>query len=145
MLKNRKLSNFIIYPKFQLALVAINLIINGLTLLIIRMKIMEAMDYLKNLGRDIQLRPEHPFFQFIDRSERIILLNLNFSFLISMLLVTFISIYLSHKIVGPIYNIKRYFFELSKNGWSRPITFRKGDFCHDLPPVINHAIDKLKK
>ncbi|HAM38687.1 MAG: hypothetical protein A2474_05405 [Elusimicrobia bacterium RIFOXYC2_FULL_34_12] len=64
------------------------------------------------------------------------------------LFIAVVSIYISHKIAGPVYKIKKQLREIMQTGdTSKKIFIRKGDELADLVEIINEYISKttLKK
>ncbi len=61
---------------------------------------------------------------------------------LTILLVLIIGLILSHKIAGPIHNMKIFFqdkIELRARG---KLAFRKGDFFLELPPIVNKFFEQ---
>ena len=55
-----------------------------------------------------------------------------------------LTIVISHRLSGPIYRLKKYFSDISNEGYKEPLSFREGDYYSDLPDVVNKGIDKIK-
>jgi len=74
--------------------------------------------------------------------------TVNLRLLMSLLFVTpiviVISIYLSHKIAGPIFRMERYLVDMAKGDVSRAITLRKGDELVGLADGMNKVRDSIK-
>ncbi len=56
----------------------------------------------------------------------------------------FISIFMSHKIAGPLYKLKLFLARVSKGDLSQNLYFRKADHFQDIPPVFNIMLDALR-
>ena len=66
-------------------------------------------------------------------------------FTLSIFLTIAASIYLSHKIVGPVYRLKHFFINIVETKEKNHVlSFRTGDYYSDLPAIINSALDKIK-
>ncbi len=143
-MKNRKFSNYFIYPTFQLSLIISNLLVSTLCMLLIHYKMVEFFEKLKQVGEKASLPLDNPYFEFINYSEEIMLSNLNWTLGLSVFLSTALSIYLSHKAVGPMYRLKLFFTQINNGEDKDSVQFRKGDFFSDLPVIINSALSKLK-
>jgi len=141
----RKFGGYFIYPPLQFALIIVNVIIISLSTAVIYFKIMDSFNTLKNIGKEAGLVEGHPYFSFLDSTINIISINIAWTFTLSLFLTIAASIYLSHKIVGPIYRLKQYFLQMSESEEKRrPLSFRDGDYYSDLPGIINKALDNLK-
>lgn len=55
------------------------------------------------------------------------------------------SIFMSHKIAGPIYKLKSYLAEVREGGANYPLSFRKGDNFSDLAKDVNSTITYLRE
>jgi len=143
-MKNRKITNYFIYPSFQLALILSNFIVSLICVSIIHYKMVDFFDKLKQIGEKANLPIDNPYFEFITYSKEMMLTNLNWALALSIFLSTALSIYLSHKAVGPIYRMKLFFTKVNEGELSSSLQFRKGDFFSDLPIIVNSALSKLK-
>jgi hypothetical protein len=141
----RKLKNFLIYPRFQLALLVANIAISSITLVIVHFSVYDVFNKLKNMGEKINLPIDHPYFSFIMHSKELMSIRLNWVFGISIFITAILSIYLSHKVVGPIYKLRKFFTELNVDQTLSKLYFRKGDYYDDLPKIVNDALNKFKK
>ena len=104
----------------------------------------DFFDKLKQIGEKANLPIDNPYFEFITYSKEMMLTNLNWALALSIFLSTALSIYLSHKAVGPIYRMKLFFTKVNEGELSSSLQFRKGDFFSDLPIIVNSALSKLK-
>ena len=71
-------------------------------------------------------------------------LHLLLSALATMLLSGCFTLYLSHKIAGPMVTLRNFFTDIVRG--KKPIGkmhFRDRDFLMDIPPLVNDAIAKL--
>lgn len=144
-MKKRQLKNFIIYPKFQLTLLIANISVTLITLLVVNYKAHRVFERLYQLGKEINLNDGHPYFNFISTSGELLYINLRWAFGLSLILTIITTIYISHRIAGPIYNLKQFFTEIVEGAPFRKIKFRKGDYYSELPELINNAIEKIKR
>lgn len=144
MKSNRKLTNYFIYPTFQFTLIISNVIVSVISMFIIHYKMIEFFEKLKQVGERANLPLSNPYFEFISYSKEIMLTNLNWALGFSVFLSTAVSVYLSHKAVGPIYRLKTFFIQINNGENKGEVNFRKGDYFSDLPAIINSAISKLK-
>ena len=140
----RKISNFLIYPQFQLSLLVVNIIILALVLLIIHFNVNEIFNQLNFLGEKNNFDKLHPYFEFVEKSRNLMNTRLNLAFGASVILTTFITIFISHKMVGPIYKLKKFLFSVNNGEKPEKLKFRKGDFFNDLPELINQTLEKTR-
>lgn len=64
--------------------------------------------------------------------------------LIYMIVIPILSIFVSHKIAGPLYRLEKSIIEaLETEGPIRPIKLRDGDELHSLAELINKLFDRL--
>lgn len=139
---NRRLRNLLIYPKFQLPLIGINVALTALSLTVVWVSGREAFSNLEPMaamsGMDAELFRKvwtHHYGQF------------NLSFLIvsalALLVSAGVTLYMSHKIAGPMVTLRRYFERIKEGEAPGELHFRDRDFLMDLPPLINDAMATL--
>jgi signal transduction histidine kinase len=59
-------------------------------------------------------------------------------------LVAVVSVYISHKIAGPVFKLKKQIREIIDSGdTNKKIFLRKGDELNDLAAVINELLEKV--
>lgn len=64
---------------------------------------------------------------------------------ILFLCVTFlISIFMSHRIAGPIYKLSMFLSEAAKGNFKGELQFRKRDHFQDLAQSYNHVLHKIR-
>ena len=100
---------------------------------------------LLNEGVSAQLDPDHPYFGFVKYQSGMVYSYLGIAFFIAFLLSTIASIYISHKVAGPIVRLRGHFRRISEGAAIEKVAFRKGDFFSDLPEEINKAFEKVKE
>ena len=64
---------------------------------------------------------------------------------LSILIMMILSVYMSHKIAGPIYRIKLYLAEVAKGDLSFEMRLRKGDELTDLVDEFNKMLKGLRE
>ena len=97
---------------------------------------------LKKLGLDIKLPPDHIFFRFIEGQSLKMLLIFVICSVLTIFIVIMIGLFLSHKIAGPIHNMKVFFKDKTEGQSRGKLAFRKGDFFLELPPIVNEYLDQ---
>lgn len=66
-----------------------------------------------------------------------------FVLLLSLAAVTMYFIYLTHKIAGPAYRLKRQLADLAVGNYSQPIGLRQGDYLRDIATWIDKVREDL--
>ena len=139
-----KRKKILIYPKFQIPLIVINIVIflsvTALQLIFSH----KAFSNFKDLGETAGFDASHPYFAFIERYEAEFMQYALIGAGVGFICFITANLILSHKISGPICRLKYYFSGLEKN--KKPsLAFRKNDFFSELPEVINSAIERVSK
>jgi nitrogen fixation/metabolism regulation signal transduction histidine kinase len=62
-----------------------------------------------------------------------------------ILLTFLLSLFMSHRIAGPIYKLRRNFGELSKGGFDRKLYFRKKDYFPELADDFNQMVRNIRE
>ena len=55
-----------------------------------------------------------------------------------------ISLFMSHKIAGPLFKLKRFFREVQEGDMSQTLSFRKKDYFQDLVPEYNFMMESIR-
>jgi hypothetical protein len=135
----------LIYPKFQLFLMILNLLITAATFGIVLVQSHRSFNRFVELGQSIRLPAQHPYFELVGYQQGRMDSSLILAFLASMILSTATTLIVSHRLAGPLVRTKRYFEEVARSGTIRTeLRFRKGDFLSDLPEVINQALSRIR-
>lgn len=75
------------------------------------------------------------------RADLAIIIGVGFSFI----LITFLSVLMSHKIAGPVYRLKQYLVEMAKGDLSFEMRLRSGDELADLAEEFNKMVRGLRE
>lgn len=82
-----------------------------------------------------------PFLNAVkDQTDR----QIFFGVAISIVLMMVVSVYMSHKIAGPLYRLKKCFLDVAKGDLSFEMRLRKGDELTDLVDDFNGMMHSLK-
>lgn len=143
----RKLKNFLIYPGFQLKMVIVQLILLLGMFGVILAQVFSSLEQVRNAISPVPLPATHAYSRLIEMQWSTLFSGLMTVFLVGFILISLASVYLSFRLAGPIYRLRKYFFDISKTGSfpEEELRFRKGDFFSDLPSVVNQAMSQLKK
>jgi len=133
---------YLLNPSFQLKFITYFLGFYLSTIVIILIAINFFFFKFQKMGVEANLPQKHIFFVFIHDQQ----LQLNFligivSF-IAIILVAVGGIFLSHKIVGPIYRFCSDLKKMDKTN-IREIHFRKNDFFDEIADTFNNFIKRL--
>lgn len=145
---NRR-KKYLIYPPFQLALLLANVISVLACLAVFATLLGTSFNEMIQLGQQAGFPEGHPYFQFLSVQGATVVHRLLAAVSICLVLNTVLFIWLSHRLVGPIYGMKLYLLraiEAKKRGETvPPITFRKNDFFKDLAVHLNEALGTKKE
>lgn len=136
----RKLRNYLIDPDFQLKFLSYFFGLFVFTSASFYSIIFLFFWRLRSKALNLGIPENHAFFKFLGNLKYdldvlfIILAIFNFFALV------YIGFVISHRVAGPLYKIKRYLSNLSRE--SETFTLRKKDFFKDIEPIINNLRDR---
>jgi hypothetical protein len=141
--KKRQLKNILIEPQFQLKLLSYFVVLFAITTVSFYSVILIFFQRLKQKGLNVGLSPNHVFFDFLRHQKQDVDLLFIGLTVLNFLLLIGVGFIVSHRIAGPIHNLKNYLGNtLSKD--SVDFKLRKNDFLTDLVPIINKLKTKIK-
>jgi hypothetical protein len=136
----------LIYPRFQLSLIAVNLLVTTTILSFVSIQINRVITKLILIGESANIPKSHIYFQFINWQLTEIHSFLAIAFIVGIAFSSMVTLYISYKLVGPVVRMKGYFKSIEDtSSVQSEISFRKNDFFSDLPAAINGALKRLKK
>lgn len=141
--QKRFLSNILIYPKFQLSLIGINFLALVVAFAILIFQNFYIFSKLHKMGEDAGLTEDHVFHQFIRFQENQFLFFTTATFIVVLLIITLVSLFISHRVAGPVLRLKTYFLDMQKTEKIQKLEFRKNDFFDDLPKIINSSLQSV--
>lgn len=141
----QKRLRLLIYPKFQLTLIGINLTIILLTIFFIGLQVHRSYNHMRELGLQVNLPIDHSYFKFVTLQENTLIRFLMIAIVLSFIISLVVTLFTSHKVAGPIVRLKSYFRDIAETGKVQDIRFRKNDFFEELPDLINSALKKISK
>ncbi|MCS7205052.1 MAG: hypothetical protein NZ853_05095 [Leptospiraceae bacterium] len=104
--------------------------------LLFSMDIQNSIQCVQENGEIIQIpKPGKPYNAFQLYWKPIL-----FTSVLNLLIIVIFSLFYSHSMAGPIFNIKRTLREMIETGTVKEIRIRKTDQFHDLVEVINEYI-----
>lgn len=93
--------------------------------------------------RYLALDPMGPALANIEKTRQELLELLLVMQVIFLSLTFLISIFMSHKIAGPLYKLRRFFAEAKEGNYSQKLTFRKRDYFQELVPAYNAMMESV--
>lgn len=121
-------TQYLVAPKIQLTMIAIPIITHLICFIIALVFLSIYYQDILNVFKQVGINPEHPIYQYISLQKSkvvyIFALTLMVGFLINIIVLTWVT----HKIVGPIYRLRKSMEGLLNNEEIRPVKLRKGDF-----------------
>jgi hypothetical protein len=144
--KQRKKSSLLINPKFQWTLISYAAGVATLLLCTIYGFITYGFRQFTELGMQIDLPPNHPYFRFIEMQQGTFNeVVLAIAIVVGLVLIVG-GLLISHRIAGPVYRMQK---ELNQMSGMMPVElkeihFRKGDFFPELAEAFNRLVKNLK-
>lgn len=142
--KKRIFKNYLIYPRFQLALIAANVATLLFSFLFVGIQSMRSYDKLREIGRIGNIPSDHSYYRFIDAHEQNLYQYLLIAVVVSTILSALCTLMVSHRFAGPLVRLRGYFRSIGDGKPLTPLSFRKGDFFSDLPALVNKALTKIQ-
>lgn len=140
----KKRVNFLIYPKFQLGMILINLFLIIFVFGVTFFQAFGTFRRFSEIGESIQLPPDHAYFRLIEFQGSRLYSSLIVSFTVAFILSGILTLLISHRLAGPIVRLRGYFRRIAQTrSVEEPLKFRERDFFDDLPDAINDAMDAL--
>jgi methyl-accepting chemotaxis protein len=97
------------------------------------------------LMRYLALDPLGPAVAALETTRQELLWLLLLMELVFLSLTFLISIFMSHKIVGPLYKLGRFFREAGAGNLDQSLGFRKRDYFHDLAEEYNAMMGHIRQ
>lgn len=95
--------------------------------------------------QNLDLDQTHPISTALERFYFMIGLSFGLGTLAFSCIFFVAGLIISHKIAGPLFNLKRHLKEIRESGEYKEVKFRKKDYFHDLQDEINEFISHIKK
>ena len=133
----------IINPQFQYKLMAYFMGLSLMSIFIFYCSTVYFFYRVKEKGLELDLPTDHLYFKFV--SEQVLMMNITFAVAsILLLCIIFIgSLYISHRIAGPIYRYTRHVREHLEHGTLKELSFRDGDFFPEIEKEYNDMIHTM--
>ena len=140
----RKIKNFLLYPRFQLRFAAFFLIVSILSSVSFYLSTLYFFHRFEQKGLQVGIPKHHVFFVFIKDLQWEMAMIVLITALITIVLITVGAIVLSHKVVGPLQRFKESFRHMRMTGKIQRISLREKDSFRPLADDINKFLDSIK-
>jgi len=94
-------------------------------------------------GKQIGLPPEHVFFRFLTEQQTMMDVIFFVTATITFTALIVYGLYLSNRVAGPIYRLKKYLVDYASGRVTSKLTFRKKDYFLELAAHVNDCLDKV--
>jgi sensor histidine kinase YesM len=146
-MRHKRRTFVLIYPQFQLRLIFFVVGILVISNAVLLIQLLLAHHFFVGLSQDLNLPSSHSYFAFLEAQRSRMSWQLGIASLVSVAISILVLLHLSHKIAEPIVKLRSFLKRAteSESAGEEPLSFRKGDFFTDLPPVVNDFIRAHKK
>ncbi len=148
-MKKGRRKTILIDPKFQLKFIFFNFIIAVAVGVSIYAANFFFIYRMKKIGVESGLAVDSVFFKLIDQQGDFLGAALSVSLIVAFTIIVIFGLSMSHKIAGPIYNIKNNLKDRIEKNKYRPFKVRKNDFFQDLADLMDkydeHVNSQQKK
>lgn len=142
--KSRFRQRYLINKEFQLKFCLFLMIPILLSQLIFWICIEYFFHKMIAIGQNSNLPAGHPFYSFISVQKNDLTMIVLLASIALAICIFVWGIVLSHRISGPLYQLKKYMDENTlESTKSRPLKFRKGDFFQEIPDSFNKFVSKF--
>lgn len=134
---------FLINPNYQLRALAVMF---GTTLLVLG--IVYGANYyffykFYQMAKEAGLSPDHVFLKFIGEQESIMSVIFGWTSVLVLVIVSVVSLVLSHRTAGPLYRLNGHMNRIADGGDISEVKFRKNDFFPELAEAYNRQIKRF--
>lgn len=138
-------THYLIQPKFQLIFSGILILVSFISALLVGIIIYKLIFANNALFVKYQLHTYPAFLALLERERRMVPLAWLVSFLSVTFFLFFTGLFLSHKIVGPIFAFNREMQKLGKGDFTARLNLRKRDEFKELKIPFNQWVESLQK
>lgn len=144
LLKGRRVRNFLIFPKFQLTLVFLNLFVMTVNFGLIFYQVADSFSKLTTMADSLRVPKYSSFYNLLDYHQNLIWNQLVIACVLIYIFSFIITVVVSHRVSGPIHNLKNYFQKIAETGEVGELKFRGRDYYGELPELVNKAIERIR-
>jgi len=132
----------LIDPKFQLRFLSFTMGILIIVMVTLYISISIFFANFRNLALDLGIEARNPLFYFLHTQQSKMNLLLGILFLVLTLIFLIWGLFVSHRIAGPIYRLKKELIHYLETGKQKKIFLREKDYFSDLADLISKVINK---
>jgi hypothetical protein len=141
----RSLRRLLIHPRFQIPIIASNLVVILIFFTIAWMGTQNALLDLKPAAGLSGIEVEY-FRKYVDYQASQIQHALFLSLGIGVLATAGLTLIITHRLAGPLVRLKNFFQTIVDGKSPIPhLEFRDGDYLRDIEPLVNGAIEKIQE
>jgi len=85
------------------------------------------------------------YYSSIVSQSELIFEHLFICFIVGFIISNLALLFISHKVVGPIYRLMKTLNEIEESGTIKPVTFRRDDFFQELTEVVNRTLNTIQQ
>jgi hypothetical protein len=136
---------YFVYPQFQTALLLANVIINLCLFTFLSFKVQLFFESLIQNGKSAGFSDGHIYYEFINSQRNHLKIEFLIALVISLIFTSVFTLWLSHKLAGPLVRLKDILKLTAESGVYKSFTFRDKDYFRDIPEYLNLAIESIRK
>ncbi len=119
---------YLVYPKFQVTLI----VMQSIVMLLLVGFVLFQFAFIPGVAESSEFIPALKYS--------------GLGLLVALVVSGLGNLFISHRLAGPIVRLRKLFYRIAKTSdFPEMLSFRKGDFFTDLPPLVNQAFISLKK
>lgn len=138
-MKNSNRFSVFVYPKVQLALIAVPLVLGGVILFIVAKTVNSVFTLIERDVLEAGVPANHELYQLLSFHRETILANLTATATLGGAAVAIFLLIYSHRFLGPMIRLRRFFQEYKKES-PGTLKFRKGDYFSEVAEDVNKAL-----
>ena len=135
----------LIYPKFQLSLVAVNILTMIAVIAAIQFQILSSVEAVRDVDNSATLSSRFFYNRFIEYQMSVLYSGLALYLALAFVVSCGVTLVISHRLAGPMVRTQKYFEQMEKSGKiEEPLKFRQGDFLKELPEAVNKGLKSIQ-
>lgn len=135
----------LINPKFQLTFLIYMIVIAATVIIVLYVANFFFFKRSFEAGRALDLPPDHIYFAYLDSQKT----TMKWVFLlasgVTLVNLVFWGLYLSHRVAGPIYRLRKHMVDLREGRTQGEVGFRKNDFFPELAESFNQHMSWVRE
>jgi methyl-accepting chemotaxis protein len=136
---------YLTHPQFQLRLVGYSLFLTFMIIAIFYASNLYFIWKFIEIGRSMQIPPDHPFFRFLMEQRRTMNSIFAITAVVAFAIIPFLGLLFSHRVAGALYKLESHIDRVAETGELRDVQFRKGDYFPELAESFNRMMAALGK